>query len=242
MPFARTCVVPHPADPQENLAFALSLWSAFPSALDLGASSGEDHTLSPVSARKTFVTNAFLYFAVCFRVLACSQQSTLPLAKRALLPSLQNNRKQDAFIPLVPTCRNNSVHRSRVHSFLFHQGLQVCLNLYLANCLKRVMINTLCLCICKVFLPYRCCCLSDSVTTILTSVSATLSFKCLCSIPCATIFVSSLVPRCWKLLTYFFSGPETFLKTRWCSVSQGTVLPLCLCCLNTVLFLSENTT
>lgn len=240
MPFARTCVVPHPADPRENLAFAPSLWSAFPSALALGASSGEDHALSPVSARKTFVMNTFLYFAVYFRVLACSQQSTLSLAKRALLPSLQNNRKQDAFIPLVPTRRNNSVHRSGVRSFLFHQGLQVCLNLYLANCFNRVMINTSCLCICKVFLPYRCCCLS--VTTILTSVSATLSFQCFCSIPCVTTFVSSLVPRCWKLLTYFFSGPETFLKTRWRSVSQGTVLPLCLCCLDTVLFLSENTT
>lgn len=91
-------------------------------------------------------------FAKHFSILVCSQQSTLSLAKRALFPSLQNNSKQDAFIPLVPTPMNKSVRRSGAHSFLFHQGLQLCVTLYLANCLYRAIINALCLSVRKVFL------------------------------------------------------------------------------------------
>lgn len=241
MPFARTCVVPHP-DPRRTCP-SPSLCDLHPVWCLLWVPSLVKTRHCPVSARKTFVVNTFLYFAVYFSILACSQQSTLSLAKRTLLPSLQNSRKQDAFIPLVPTLMNKSVHRSGVHSFLFRQGLQRCLTLYLANCHNRVIINALCLCMRRVFLLHRCCCLSDSVTTIVTSIPATLSFKCLCSILCFTTFVCFLVPRCWKLLTFFFLRcPETFLKTRWCSVSQSFVLPRCPCCLKAVLYLSENTT
>lgn len=146
--------------------------------------------------------------------LAGSQHSTVSLAKRALLASLPNNRKQCAFIPLVPTRIQKSFHRTEVHSFLFHQGLQLCLNLYLANCLNGVIINALSLCIHQVFPLCRCCCLPDwSFFWRWYRCVNSMSFKCLCSIPCFTTSLSFWAPRCWKLLIYFFlDGLKPFWK------------------------------
>lgn len=172
-----------------------------PACCTLWVKPGEACVPSLASAGVTFVENPFSVP----HCLACSQHSTISSAKRALLASLPTNRKQCAFIPLVPTHIQKSFHRTEVRSFFFHQGLQLCLNLYLANCLNRVIINALSSCVHKVFPLCRCCYLPDwSLFWRCYRCVNSVSFKCLCSIPCFTTSLSFWVPRRWKLLMYFF--------------------------------------